>query len=100
MPVVMGKIKTTIFGVKRTECYKLALRLYTSYDFCHLRDKDSKMTETQTRQSSSYLIGYNPEASLFILFGLEGRKRRGLTEDEMVGWLYQFKGRVCANSGR
>ena len=100
MPVVMGKIKTTIFGVKRTECYKLALRLYTSYDFCHLRDKDSKMTETQTRQSSSHLIGYNPEASLFILFWLEGRKRRGLTEDEMVGWLYQFKGRVCANSGR
>lgn len=56
MPVVVGKIKTIIFGVRRTECYKLAMRLYTSYDFWHLRDKDSKMIETQTRQSSSYLL--------------------------------------------
>ena len=56
MPVVLGKIKTIIFRVRRTECYKLAVRLYTSYNFYHLRDKDSKMIETQTRQSSSYLL--------------------------------------------
>ena len=78
MPVVVGKIKTIIFRVRRTECYKLAVRLYTSYDFCHLRDKDSKTIETQTGQSSSYLLYSTIQKQAFsYCFGLRVGREGG-----------------------
>ena len=34
-----------------------------------------------------------------VLGGIRGKRRRGMTEDEMVGWHHQFYRRVWASSG-